>query len=106
MATYFAQSQLLHNLDILKDPEEEKADRLLAGIVFKTDEANGLVSKKKDELDILWTSIPQCKDILSSDIWNKYLSGWEDRCRKYIGRMEQVMKAQVTYHWRGDLLCG
>lgn len=46
-------------LKFSKVPKEEKSDRLLARIVLKTDEANGLMSKKEDEIDVLQASIPQ-----------------------------------------------
>ena len=45
-------------LKLWKVPKEEKSDRLLAGFVLKTDEANGLVSKKK-EIDVSLASVPQ-----------------------------------------------
>lgn len=59
MAACFSQSQFLYNLEILKGPQRSKSDRLLAGTVLKTDEANGLMSKEEDEIDALWTSVPQ-----------------------------------------------
>jgi hypothetical protein len=48
MATHFGQSQVSHNLEILKGLQRrKKSDRLLAWIVLKTDEANGLVSTER-----------------------------------------------------------
>lgn len=45
-------------LKLWKVPEAGKSDRLFAGIVLKTDEANGLVSKKEDEIDVPRALVP------------------------------------------------
>lgn len=73
-----------------KVPKEEKSDRLLARIVLKTDEANGLVSKERK-----WDRCPPGlgpggKDILPSGMWNKSSGEWGTDVEKAL------QDAQVT----------